>query len=385
MAIRYRIAIYAVCIAAILSAGIAFLESQRPKVYSIPSSKVNAYLSHKDSYSMLFIGDSRTYADIQPRMVDPLTGRISYNLASFGLWIPVQYLEFRDVFSHVPANTVVVWSLSHRNFMPLGDRWWIPGQYKFTLTDVAEYFRDGYPPHRILQEYEESPNSPVDRVVGIRKKLMSSLDTVVWKRSAGVVVPPITPGAPDSRAETNRAAAVAMIAAMRQDSHFEIISPVTADGLVNAVEDTRTDGGYDRIPIDHDAIRRQQAKVWPAYGDDHSGCTFVANAVYMTTFSKILALASQYRLKMIVNYIEDAPGSWASETQRQCARKFMRDSIAPILAKQGIEYIAPDLYPAIGSSNDFYFDDSHLMTEGAGIYSRLLGTELQKTLVRKGW
>ena len=384
--VRYRIAMYAVVICGCLAAGMILAESVRPKVYSIPSSKVDAYLAHKDSYRMLFIGDSRTYTDIQPRVTGPITGRTAYNLASFGLWMPVQYLEFRDVFGKIPPGTVVVWSLSHHNFMPIGDRWWIPGQYKFTLSDAAEYLQDGYPASRIIREYEESPYSPVDRLVSARKLLMRSLETRVWTRPAPS---PSSPQPVDSRiasrAQMNQEAAVALLEALRQDHNVNIAAPVVNDGVVTSIETTRTDGGYDRILIDREFFLTQQRKLWPNHGEDRSGCQVVPNAVYMRTFSKILALISRYRLRVVLNYIEDAPGSWTSESDRRCARQFMADTIVPILAQHGIEFIAPDFYPVIHFSNDYYFDDSHLITEGAALYSQMLGEELRQVLTRKNW
>lgn len=388
IAVRTRIAMYVLVFFVCFATGIFVLESLRPKVYSVASSKVDVYLNHRDSYQMLFIGDSRTYTDIQPRVTDRITGRKAYNLASFGLWMPVQFLEFRDVFPRIPRGTVVVWSLSHRNFMPVGDRWWIPGQYKFTLTDVAEYIHDGYPAARILREYEESPFSPVDRLVGIRKRLISALGTVVWKRgvsdspSRNAPAPAPSSGSPQ---RANEETAAAITDALRQDRRVEIIAPVVNDGVVNSIETTRSDGGYDRILIDHEFFRKQQAKLWPNYGGDPSGCHVAPNDVYMETFSKILGLISRYQLKVVVNYIEDAPGSWASQADRQCAKQFIADRIVPLLARHGIEFIAPDFYPTIDSSNDFYFDESHLITEGAALYSQLLGVELQTVLLRKGW
>ena len=380
IAIRHRMLMYAVALCACFAAGFTLLEALRPKVYSIPSGKVNVYLTHKDSYQMLFIGDSRTYTDIQPRVTSPITGRNAYNMASFGLWMPVQYLEFRDVFGHIPPGTVVVWSLSHRNFMPIGDRWWIPGQYKFTLKDVAEYVRDGYPASRVIREYEESPFSPIDRLVSVRKILVNALGKVVWKRSVGAAA-----SSASSVPKVNSPDVVVVTEALRKDQDVEIIAPVSSGGVVNSIETTRSDGGYDRIIIDHEYFRKQQAKLWPNHGEGPSACHVVANDVYMTTFSTILELIAKYRLKVVVNYIEDAPGSWPSEADRRCARQFMIDSIVPILAQHGIEYIAPDFYPVIDANNDFYFDDSHLITEGAAMYSQLLGKELQKVLDRKKW
>jgi hypothetical protein len=47
--------------------------------------------------------------------------------------------------------------------------------------------------------------------------------------------------------------------------------------------------------------------------------------------------------------------------------------------------MAPDLYPSIGFSDDWYFDNSHLATEGAAIYSRLFAQHLAEALTAKGW
>jgi hypothetical protein len=105
----------------------------------------------------------------------------------------------------------------------------------------------------------------------------------------------------------------------------------------------------------------------------------------MKTFSKILDLVSRYRLHMIVNYIEDAPGSWPSDSERRCAKQFMLNRIVPILKERGIGFVDPDFYPHVQYSNDLYFDNSHLTSEGAAIYSRLLGSDMNKILSDMGW
>jgi len=372
----------------------------RPKAYSVPSVKVTTYVAGKNIYRLLFVGDSRTYTDIQPRVVDPIVSRNSYNLASFGLWIPVQYLEFRDVFKEVPPDSVIVWSLSHRNFVPIGDRWWIPGQYPFGLDDLAEYVRDGYPLKRAIQEYEEAPYSSVDAVVKGRKKLLASLQQVVWQRPAPPTPPPAaTIRSPDldrgydvessradlTQAEINSAAAARIMETLKQDSRVTGVSPLAVDGIIRSIESTRSDGGYERIIVDHDFFREQQSKLWPRRTDVVGVCQFDANQVYMKTFTKILDLVSKYRLRMIVNYIEDAPGSWQSDLDRHCAKQFMIDKIAPILKQRGIAFINPDLYPIIQFSNEFYFDNSHLTTEGGAIYSRLLAGQINTVLKDRGW
>jgi hypothetical protein len=370
----------------------------RPKVYSVAAGKVVSYLAGRNQYRLVFAGDSRTFTDIQPRVIDSVLRRRSYNLASFGLWMPVQYLEFQEVFPHVPLDTVVVWSLSHHNFTPIGDRWWIPGQYKFSLADAAEYIWDGYPARRVFQEYDESPYSPIDLAVRARKQLMGSMENVVWKAKT----PPVSAAVPNgsrtgaagevkapartpSRAEVNEAGAASVIESLQHDKTVNFVSRVMKDGVVTSVESTRLDGGYDRIIIDQDFFKKQQAQLWPRKTDDGAGCHFVANDVYLRTFRKILELMARYHMKVIVNYIEDAPGSWPSDAERRCAKQFMLDKIAPILSERGIAFISPDFYSRIEFSNDLYFDESHLTTEGAAIYSEVLALEVAKVLASKGW
>lgn len=369
----------------------------RPASYSTPSSKVNTYLAGRKMYNMLFVGDSRTYTDIQPRVTDLVTMRKSYNLASFGLWMPVQYLEFRDVFPKVPQGTVIVWSLSHHNFNPVGERWWIPGQYAFGLFDFVQYAFDGYPLRRILREYEEAPYSPADLVVGLRKKLLPSPQTVMWRTPwlhRGVMAAASAPGGEraavprpsvPSAAELNRTAAEQIMRRLKEDHQVISITPVMQDGIINSVETTRSDGGYDRIIVDRAFFKQQQSKLWPPHPGGDIVCSVVANDVYMKTFTRILDLISKYRLRVIVNYIEDAPGSWPSEADRRCARQFIVRSIEQMLRRRGIAFIAPDFYPLIHESNDFYFDNSHLISEGAAKYSKALAIEIKQTLEQKGW
>jgi hypothetical protein len=388
--ISHRLLMYALVFGVVLAVWLALPVWFRPAVYSIPSGKVTKYVAQKGSYRLLFVGDSRTYTDIQPRVVGPLLGKPAYNLASFGLWLPVQYLEFREVFEKVPPDTVVVWSLSHHNFLPVGDRWWISGQYKFSLADGLEYALDGYPIPRVIREYEEAPFSPVDLGVTVRKKLIGFFGRTVWR--GGVKEVPANQQATNGGtsggtflAERNNAAATKVIEELKRDRQVNFVAPVVRDGTINSVEATRIDGGYDRIIVDPAFFRKLQGGLWPKHSNRTDGCQFAANEVYMRTFEKILNLISRYRLRVIVNYIEDAPGSWSSDAERACAKQFMVQKIVPILARRGIPAVFPDLYPRIKFSNEWYFDHSHLHSEGAAIYSELLAGELGKVISNKGW
>ena len=189
----------------------------------------------------------------------------------------------------------------------------------------------------------------------------------------------------ESRADVDAAKAQKIIEDLHRERRLTFVAPVRRAGVVTSVEAVGQDGGYDRIAVDHELIKEGQGQLWPRRSGEGGACDFAPNDVYLRTFEKILRLVDKYHLKVIVNYIEDAPGSWVSDSQRRCAKQFMVDRIVPILSRHGIEYIAPDLYPTIGYSNDWYFDESHLMTEGATIYSKLLASEVAKVLARKGW
>ena len=384
MNIRNRIALYAAVIGLILGVWLESPRYYRPPVYSVPSGKVVAYLAQPDAYQVLFVGDSRTFTDIQPRTVSPLIGRPSYNLATFGLWMPVEYLEYQDVFPHVPQGTVVVWSLSHHNFAPVDVQWWIPGQYKFSLADAAEYVLDGYPVERVIREYDESPFSPVDLVVKRRKELTSSFENVVWRSNAPAAPATESTPAASGNADGINVDAARILELLKQDTSLTYVSPTVDAGIITSIETIRTDGGYDRILVDDAYYRRQQAPLWPVHSNV-TECQFNPNGVYMRTFGKILDLVSKYQIRMVVNYIEDAPGSWQSDIERQCAKQFMQDKIVPMLTARGIAYMAPDLYPVIGFNDDFYFDNSHLTTNGAAIYSKLFASDLAQVLASKGW
>jgi len=187
-----------------------------------------------------------------------------------------------------------------------------------------------------------------------------------------------------SRAEANRAKAERIIENLKHDPSVTIAAPVMADGMVTSVELTRSDGGYERIIIDREFFRAQQAKLWPR-NSEALGCHFVPSKLYMSTFNKILDLAGKHRLRVIVNLIEDAPGSWTSDSERKCSREFMFSTIVPMLSKRGMSFVAPDFYPLIDYNNDWYFDNSHLISEGAAIYSRLLAKEIKSTLEERKW
>jgi hypothetical protein len=83
---------------------------------SLPD-RVAAYLEDPKPYTAIFLGDSRTYCDIHPELLEPLVqGMHALNLSSFSNWFPTQLGLVREIVGRIPPGTQVIWSMGHVNF-----------------------------------------------------------------------------------------------------------------------------------------------------------------------------------------------------------------------------------------------------------------------------
>jgi len=78
--------------------------------------KMNYYARAARDYDMVFLGDSRTFCDFHPEILDSVLGTHSFNLGHWTNWFPTQYAQANDLLRTMPSDTVVVWSIGFQNF-----------------------------------------------------------------------------------------------------------------------------------------------------------------------------------------------------------------------------------------------------------------------------
>lgn len=346
-----------------------------------PSSTGNAaekiawYGRHRGAYDLLFVGDSRTYTDIQPDVLDPLLGSRSLNLAVFAHWFPTQYPSFRKLVELVPPGTTVVWSIGHQNFFPSGQG--INRNYPLRITDVPAYLRWGFSPADLLPNWRH--HDPIAGFFGyggdIREKLNQARRLEVCDfggPAAGAQSPPAVP--PDI------AAPIA-----------EMIGRANADPAVTRVEITKDGvratslvlykraGAYFRVELDPGFFRGKQQEDALARAGRSPDVPREPDPAYWNLFVAILETFRRSGVRLVVNEFEEAPYVYRPAELRAGWRAFMREKVAPEVEKRGFAYVRVDFDP-IGS--DDYFDFNHLNSDGVAKFSPAFASALRPHLDR---
>src|SRR5262249_28066201 len=78
------------------------------------------YAKHAAEFNLVFFGDSRTFTDVHPHLVNAYLGTNSLNLEQFSNWFPTQRAFIGDFYKLVPSKTTVVWSVGRQNFFSAG-------------------------------------------------------------------------------------------------------------------------------------------------------------------------------------------------------------------------------------------------------------------------
>jgi hypothetical protein len=92
------------------------LQPQLSGAAPLPS-RVKHYLQDPNAYSVIFLGDSRTYCAIHPELIERYVNTMhGLNLSNFAHWLPTQYSMVRDIVDSIPNDAVVVWSIGHGLF-----------------------------------------------------------------------------------------------------------------------------------------------------------------------------------------------------------------------------------------------------------------------------
>lgn len=334
--------------------------------------KLNEYRSLKNNYDIVFVGDSRTYTNIHPHLVDPLLGKKSYNLGTFAHWLPTQYPFYKELIREMPKGTIVVWSVGHQNFEPYNA---IQRVWQIKLSDVPQYVIWGYP----LQDLSDNVMffNPALHIFSERgkygKAVVSEILSVpsrirAFRRRSPFVAPSAsTTGSSGNSQEIKRL-----------NDHFGKLpfakyANTLVDGLqITSVETYTKHGSYLRTELNPAYFRNKQSEM-------QSGRyrTLVPTERLMKTFVETLDVFQRNEIFLIVNEVEEAPFRYSDSESKQECRKFMQKYVRPEVERHGFKYITTDLGQL---TDEDYFDWNHLNSTGAQKYTSLLVSALRRVM-----
>lgn len=339
----------------VFCAGVAvwYVNETRASPFGNLTPKRNAYLAQAAGHDVVYFGDSRVLCAFHPDLLDPLTGRRSFNLAHWANWLPTQYAFLADVIPRLPRDTVVVWSIGHQNFekaaiqpvYPIG--WRRLPEYLamgFTVGDLADNLLTFTPP-LMLAGQRENVLGLVDRV----------LARPLWRRAAAPAPPGAVPAAVGPGEDPSLVG--------RTETYRE-------GGRLVSYALVKTNGAYLRVETDPAYYRERQ--VAPAA---HAP-SFAPSDGYLALFRATLALFERHGVRVIVNELEEAPHTYTPGRLAE-VRRFMRVVVRAEVESRGHAYIRAD-FDRLDDS--LYFDWNHLNSRGVVAYSAMIAPLLREAL-----
>lgn len=328
-----------------------------PSPTGSPGEKMAYYGRHRSDYDLLFLGDSRTYTNLQPDLVDPILDTRSLNLSAFAYWFPTQVPGFEKLAAMIPGKTTVVWSLGHQNFFPVFKT--VNERYPIGILNVPRYLSWGFTPGQILPNllYYNPAAGIMGHGAGVRKKIEDlRLFPLVPPRAAALPPPPT--GEPASPS--------ALLDAYRRDPAVVSAGLLEREGRVTSLEILKKRGSYLRVEVDRGYHRRKQRE----HSDKvrvHSG-KIEPDEAYWSCFLAILDAFRKAGVNLVVNEFEEAPQQYQSRAEQERWRSFMRETVQPEVESRGFSYIRVDfdLFPPAD-----YFDYNHLNSDGVSRFTPL--------------
>ncbi len=334
------------------------------------------YRHHARECDLIFLGDSRTYCAFDPEGIDPLLGTRSINLAQWAHWFPTQYPHFKALLPLVPPDTVVVWSIGRCNFHSSGP---FNSNYLIGLEDAWRYLAWGHS-WKALE-----PNLATTMANGWNK--------VTWwwpachDRPAALAkmakqFPGLSPPRPDSnRRLAHQEEFDAIRLRFASSPHVSGVSPLIDGDSITSAAIFKSRGNYLRIEIDHDYFRAKQCawpesirdKPQPAAGTSTAAAPVQAEPAFWRNFIAIVDLFEKYKIRLVVNEVEEAPWVYAHSQGNQADRAFMQ-TVADYVRQRGFTYVRVD-WDQFHDAD--YFDYNHLNSDGVARFTPLIAEQLR--------
>jgi hypothetical protein len=336
---------------------------------SLPA-KVRWWRAHRADYDVLFLGDSRTYTNVHPELLDPVLGTHSLNLSTFANWFPTQLAMVRDVVHDIPPGTTVVWSVGQSNFLQkIGLA--VTTAYPIPLRETFRYAALGFDPWRLaLNVGTYLPiTSLVPHAHSIRRVILEQADRPLLR---------VTTLAEAKSSAPERI--LRMVALQDEYAHKPGTGRARIDvsgGEIISVTQYMNGGGYYRTELAPAFFRAKQDE----YLNGELGGTLDDAAArtaplpppepaLVTLFEDILDEFARAGVRVVVVEMQEAPFTYRNPLMHPRFRELMDGLARPRVERRGFAYVVPD-FSGIESAD--FFDYDHLNSRGVEKFSAALG------------
>ena len=376
--LRNRILLYVTAISLTLIAAITYLYLKHYSGHELYREadrsgsliqKFKYYKKHHEDYDLIFVGDSRTYCNIQPYFVDQSFGSKSYNLAIFAHWFPTQYPFIRDLLeSGTAKNKTVIWSIAVSNFIHAKGYPIVQNSYPLKIKDIATYWSIGFPiselfnntlyyhflPIHYALEYTRSKSAKID--LSLQKELFSK---------------PLDNNKGNLKPNESHIPKLPFTDKIQQEVFNNHITSYTT---------LSTAGSYYRIELDHEFFRKKQreysSQKLSTNNNNSNSLAEIDTQIYLyNLFIKILDEFKSHNINLIVNVVEEAPHVYGSKSDLAAHRNFMNNKIRKEVESRGFRFIGVN-YDLFKDAD--YFDYNHMNSVGSTKYSVALGKILRQ-------
>lgn len=360
--------------------------------------KFDFYKIHKKDYNLVFIGDSRTYTNINNYQIDTILKTNSFNMAMWANWFPTQYSFLQDFLPTVPDNTTLVFSFGYQNFSYCK----INDTYPIDYYRAKEYMDWGFSlfelkPALYYNNNKILPLLPLSQTQ-IHTWFLEKMDNyfAVFNSKKEVQREKIQLQEEETKLQSTTLSNQNDAKKTKENpvknntidqlKTFYKNNPEVTEVIEKKEKDTITSlevfwkrGNYWRVEIDSVFFRSKQLKNLheAKKGGNISKNDFVSDERYWKNFEGIIKLLKKNdkRLKIILNYVDEAPYTyWAG---RGIFTNFINTKLKPYIASQGFTFITADVSDIPDGD---YFDYNHMNSKGTVKYSERLAKILKEKI-----
>jgi hypothetical protein len=365
-----RVGIYLLAIVAILalSGGLIGLRSQgrQDGGGSLPV-KTRYYLSAPERFGGVYLGDSRTYTDFHPELLDARLGLTTYNLAHWTNWFPTQYAQIDDIVGHIPAHAYVVWSFGYQQFTEQP----VTLAYPVGLRRVGEYLARGFDPCQIAANLANF--TPGLNLIEARAGLLRAVEATLDRVPRSFVAAGAAAGGAEVEPE--------LLARVRADPLTDIVELYRDDaGHLASIAVSLKNGAYMRYELEPTYYRTKQAEVARETENHPDSGRFIESAKSWALFTDVLRRFAAHRTRLIVNVLEEAPFRYDVPGSRDKSTAFMNGKVRAAVEAAGFPYVSVD-FDRFEDAD--YFDFNHLNSTGVQKFSDMVAPLLRDAMTRQ--
>ena len=369
-----------------------------PLADSLPI-KTRYYARNAANFDLVFLGDSRTYCNIQPHLLDPLLDTHGANLGMWGHYFATQYGQLQDIVAHIPKETTVVWSIGHRNFEPVNQylwwdvfppaqkdpfpedgAWWLD-KYPIGIENAPLYLWWGYPWHSVKRNCTRF--GPLGEVF---ETASAYFFTFTRRRNNPVFVLEGFPAAAAGVLESHPDAAVVsdttqLKRRLESASFSARVLPLGEGDSPTSLVVYTTQGSYCRYELEPAYFRKGQQQLAEKMRAGRKAVIgleqYAPSPPLWRNFLAMLDCFEQHGVHLVVNEMEEAPFLYEAWGGREVLRRFMREQVRTEVERRDIPYVRVD-FDQLQDAD--YFDWDHLNANGLSRFTPMLADVLRPYL-----